>query len=107
MQALEATNVEFRYFILTSRRSHFEIVDYRGRFSEEAGGSLAGKSIFTDGMSTVVDQLKQAKSLIHEEMYIHKYPYDWRTKKPIIIRYPLAVVHQLMCAGQQNNGSPI
>lgn len=30
--------------------------------------------------------LQHAKSLLKEEKLIHSYPYDWRTKKPIIIR---------------------
>lgn len=30
--------------------------------------------------------LQAAGSLLKEEKYVHSYPYDWRTKKPMIIR---------------------
>jgi isoleucyl-tRNA synthetase len=28
----------------------------------------------------------EAGALLREEQYEHKYPYDWRTKKPTIFR---------------------
>ncbi len=33
--------------------------------------------------------LAEAGALLKEEAYAHKYPYDWRTKKPTIFRYGL------------------
>jgi hypothetical protein len=33
---------------------------------------------------SVIDLL--GPSLIHKEDFVHSYPYDWRTKKPVIIR---------------------
>lgn len=35
---------------------------------------------------SVIQMLKAAGSLLKEEKYVHSYPYDWRTKKPMIIR---------------------
>ena len=32
----------------------------------------------------VLDLLKD--SILHQEDHVHSYPYDWRTKKPVIIR---------------------
>lgn len=32
----------------------------------------------------VLELLKQ--NILHSEDYIHSYPYDWRTKKPTILR---------------------
>lgn len=40
----------------------------------------------TDGNVAVVDALRSAGALLLEEQYEHKYPYDWRTKKPTIFR---------------------
>lgn len=37
-------------------------------------------------LSTVIEMLEAAKSLLKEEKCVHSYPYDWRTKKPVIIR---------------------
>ncbi|KAK2086638.1 Isoleucine--tRNA ligase, mitochondrial [Saguinus oedipus] len=30
--------------------------------------------------------LQTAKNLLKEEKLVHSYPYDWRTKKPVVIR---------------------
>jgi hypothetical protein len=35
----------------------------------------------------VVAALGEVGALLTEESYEHKYPYDWRTKKPTIFRY--------------------
>lgn len=34
----------------------------------------------------MIEALKAAGALLKEERYAHKYPYDWRTKKPVILR---------------------
>lgn len=39
-----------------------------------------------DGNAEVVTALAEAGVLLKEEQYEHKYPYDWRTKKPTIFR---------------------
>lgn len=46
--------------------------------------ALADKNLLTEGSQAAKDVLK--KYLIHEENYVHSYPYDWRTKEPVIIR---------------------
>jgi isoleucyl-tRNA synthetase len=60
-------------------------VDDNGNFTEEAG-QFAGLNVLGDGNSAVIEALKAAGSLLKEEPYVHKYPYDWRTKKPTIFR---------------------
>jgi isoleucyl-tRNA synthetase len=62
------------------------LVDDRGVFNEDAGEQLAGLSVLKEGNAAVVDILTANGSLIKEEAYNHKYPYDWRTKKPVIVR---------------------
>ena len=61
-------------------------VDDGGRFTADAGAALAGKAVLTDGTAAVLDALTHAGTLLREEPYAHKYPYDWRTKKPTIFR---------------------
>lgn len=39
-----------------------------------------------EGNAAVIEALSEAKVLLKEEQYAHKYPYDWRTKKPTIFR---------------------
>ncbi|MBD2561825.1 MULTISPECIES: isoleucine--tRNA ligase [Nostoc] len=60
-------------------------VDDNGNFTEEAG-QFAGLNVLGDGNQAVIDALAAAGSLLKEEPYPHKYPYDWRTKKPTIFR---------------------
>jgi isoleucyl-tRNA synthetase len=60
-------------------------VDARGQFTEEAG-PFVGLKVLDEGNQAVIDALQTAGSLIKEEAYAHKYPYDWRTKKPVILR---------------------
>ena len=60
-------------------------VDDDGNFTAEAG-QFAGLNVLGDGNGAVVEALKEAGALLKEEPYVHKYPYDWRTKKPTIFR---------------------
>jgi isoleucyl-tRNA synthetase len=46
----------------------------------------AGLQVQSDGNSAVVEALTEKGVLLKEEQYAHKYPYDWRTKKPTIFR---------------------
>ncbi|MBW4442552.1 MAG: isoleucine--tRNA ligase [Plectolyngbya sp. WJT66-NPBG17] len=60
-------------------------VDDDGNFTEEAG-QFQGLNVLGDGNPAVIAALQEARSLLKEEPYQHKYPYDWRTKKPTIFR---------------------
>lgn len=60
-------------------------VDAQGCFTAEAG-PFAGLNVLDGGNEAVIQALTEAGSLLKEEAYIHKYPYDWRTKKPVILR---------------------
>ncbi|KAF9584979.1 hypothetical protein BGW38_004412 [Lunasporangiospora selenospora] len=57
-----------------------------GKFTAEAGAELEGLSVQKEGTTKVIEMLKAKGSLIQEQPYTHKYPYDWRTKKPVILR---------------------
>lgn len=60
-------------------------VDADGNFTEEAG-QFAGLNVLGEGNTAVIKALQAAGCLLKEEPYAHKYPYDWRTKKPTIYR---------------------
>ncbi|XP_053830702.1 isoleucine--tRNA ligase, mitochondrial [Vidua macroura] len=62
------------------------LVDESGYFTEAAGSELKNKNVLEEGNEAVIKMLQAAGSLLKEEKYVHSYPYDWRTKKPIIIR---------------------
>ncbi len=38
------------------------------------------------GNDAIIEALIEAGALLKREQYPHKYPYDWRTKKPTIFR---------------------
>jgi len=61
-------------------------VDDRGIFTSEAGERFEGKKVLGDGNTEVITALQEEGVLLKLEDYEHKYPYDWRTKKPTIFR---------------------
>jgi isoleucyl-tRNA synthetase len=60
-------------------------VDDQGNFTDEAG-KFEGLNVLGEGNGAIIDALTEVNSLLKEEPYQHKYPYDWRTKKPTIFR---------------------
>lgn len=60
-------------------------VDEKGNFTAEAG-QFAGLNVLNGANEAIIAALREAGSLIKQEPYLHKYPYDWRTKKPTIFR---------------------
>lgn len=62
------------------------IVDERGCYMANAGPDLAGLSVIDKGTAKVIEMLATKEVLLKEELYSHRYPYDWRTKKPVILR---------------------
>ena len=64
----------------------FSPVDEAGRYTSEAGNELVGLDVQTEGSRKVIAMLKDRGVLVKVERYKHKYPYDWRTKQPVILR---------------------
>jgi isoleucyl-tRNA synthetase len=60
-------------------------VDDKGNLTEEAG-QFAGLNVLKDANEAIIKELQEKGALLKEEAYVHKYPYDWRTKKPTIFR---------------------
>jgi isoleucyl-tRNA synthetase len=60
-------------------------VDNAGNFTEEAG-QFQGLNVLKDANEAIIQALTESRSLLKEETYAHRYPYDWRTKKPVIYR---------------------
>ncbi|MGJ3252828.1 MAG: isoleucine--tRNA ligase [Elainellaceae cyanobacterium] len=60
-------------------------VDEAGNFTHEAG-PFDGLNVLKDANPAVIKALAEAGTLLKEEDYVHRYPYDWRTKKPTIYR---------------------
>ncbi|PKX90388.1 isoleucine--tRNA ligase ISM1 [Aspergillus novofumigatus IBT 16806] len=68
----------------------FAPVDDHGKFTDKAMPSdparLSGKSVLGEGTAAVLEYIESQGYLLAKHQYEHKYPYDWRSKLPIIIR---------------------
>ncbi|XP_069401477.1 isoleucine--tRNA ligase, mitochondrial [Ovis canadensis] len=62
------------------------LVNEDGVFTDAAGPELQNKAVLKEGTDAVIMMLQAAKNLLKEEELVHSYPYDWRTKKPVVIR---------------------
>jgi isoleucyl-tRNA synthetase len=60
-------------------------VDEGGTLTAEAG-PFAGLNVLKDANSAILAALRDTGALLAERSYGHRYPYDWRTKKPTIFR---------------------
>jgi len=60
-------------------------VDERGFLTNEAG-KFEGLNVLKDANNIIINDLLNKGALLKEIPYEHKYPYDWRTKKPTIFR---------------------
>lgn len=66
-------------------------IDDKGYFTSDAFPDApevlqSAPSIIDGGGKNVLDLLKPHGDVLLVEKYQHKYPYDWRTKKPVVIR---------------------
>jgi len=70
-------------------------VDEEGRFTDrvvdvlgqDLAASVRGKEVLGDGSKAIIDVLNKLGRLIKCIPTEHKYPYDWKTDKPIIVTY--------------------
>ena len=60
-------------------------VDAKGFLTKEAG-KFEGLNVLKDANNAIINDLINIGSLLKEIPYEHRYPYDWRTKKPTIFR---------------------
>ena len=74
-------------------RAHAELnlpvlcpIDDAGRFTEAAGPGLSGLPVLTHGNAAALQMLCASGHVLHTERITHRYPYDWRTKQPVLIR---------------------
>ena len=68
----------------------FAPVDDAGTFTALASpkdpAMLEGRDILTDGTKIVLRILADSNNLVAQHEYRHKYPYDWRSKQPVVVR---------------------
>ena len=61
------------------------VVDEKGNLNECAG-QFKGSNVLKDANDLIIEYLNKNNLLLLQENYKHRYPYDWRTKKPTIFR---------------------
>ncbi|AIQ94307.1 isoleucine--tRNA ligase [Prochlorococcus sp. MIT 0604] len=61
------------------------VVDEKGNLNEYSG-QFKGSNVLKDANDLIIEHLKENNLLLLQENYKHRYPYDWRTKKPTIFR---------------------
>lgn len=70
-------------------------VDEDGLFTKDQSDSLdsaamaqlAGMPVLSEGGESVIEHLRHRDLLVAVQKIRHKYPYDWRTKQPVIYRW--------------------
>ena len=63
-----------------------DYVSESGQYTDGVGCGLEGKEVLGDGSESVIELLRESGQLLHVERYVHRYPYDWRSKTPVITR---------------------
>lgn len=53
----------------------------------EDARELVGKRVLGDAVPAVIALLRSQGVLLAEETIEHRYPHDWKTKEPVIVRY--------------------
>ena len=88
--------------LLESPSSLLSHVDKLGKFTEEVkeivgekGDALAGQEVLGDGNRAMVMLLKELGVVSKIQRIKHRYPYDWKTDKPVLIMsvVPLCIRH--------------
>lgn len=59
-------------------------MDVEGKYTEAAGARFHGLNVLTEGNDKILEYI--ARDILHIEKFTHSYPYDWRTKQPVVIR---------------------
>ena len=52
----------------------------------ESASHLIGTSVLGDAVPAVIDLMREQNALLAEETIEHRYPHDWKSKEPVIVR---------------------
>ncbi|WBW75391.1 mitochondrial isoleucine-tRNA ligase [Schizosaccharomyces osmophilus] len=67
--------------------SPFSPVDDNGAYTKDAlDGSLDGLNVLNEGGKKVLELMEANGMVVQLTPYKHRYPYDWRNRKPLILR---------------------
>ncbi|KAG9013802.1 isoleucine-tRNA ligase [Tulasnella sp. JGI-2019a] len=63
-----------------------EVIGLSSGSATAVGELLVGKEVMGEGSKSMVKILEMAHLLLGQQAIKHRYPYDWKTKKPVITR---------------------
>ncbi|XP_058794765.1 isoleucine--tRNA ligase, mitochondrial [Phymastichus coffea] len=69
---------------LENNISVISLVDEAGTYTSDAGLEFESLQVLDQGTEAVLNRING--NILHTEVITHSYPYDWRTKKPVILR---------------------
>ena len=79
---------DFKLAIRTNLKTTCSI-DENGLYSKNDENlrrlNLSGKNALDESVIKLIENILEDK-ILHKHKHVHSYPYDWRTKKPVIIR---------------------
>ena len=61
-------------------------VDELGCYTADTSEEIRGRFVLGDGNDKILKLLNDGGDVLLEKLIKHSYPYDWRTKKPVILR---------------------
>ena len=61
-------------------------VNELGQYDCSVNKNLRGLEVLSRGTLKVLELLHDQDAILKQSKFIHSYPYDWRTKKPVILR---------------------
>ena len=78
-------------------------VDETGKFTRNvidvmgnSGSNLIGQDVLKGGSKAILDLLQSIGCLVKVEAVKHRYPYDWKTDKPVIMMYETRTLLSLL-----------
>ena len=61
-------------------------VDENGCYDSNASSEFQGLPVLQEGNEKVLNVLEEGEHILAKNIYTHSYPYDWRTKQPVLLR---------------------
>lgn len=62
-------------------------IDDGGCFTAGVEARLDGQEAMMRGNEVMLELVKEKGALLAKEKVVHKYPYDWKTDQPVMVRY--------------------
>ncbi|XP_012271517.1 isoleucine--tRNA ligase, mitochondrial isoform X2 [Orussus abietinus] len=79
-----AHGVEDFLIALENKIQVLSLVDEGGKYTADVDEKFRGLDVLGNAGDVILQYI--GENVVHTEKIVHSYPYDWRTKKPVILR---------------------